>query len=53
MPNKAQRLWEQLGGAGSVHAQRLDSLRQLDASGWTVRKGDGLFPRPVSDAPKS
>ena len=52
MPGKAQALWEQLGGAGGCDAQRVETLAQLDASGWLVRKGDGLFPRPVSTEPK-
>ncbi|MEQ1692210.1 MAG: class I tRNA ligase family protein, partial [Gemmatimonas sp.] len=47
MPGKTQSLWEQLGGVGAVHAQRFDDLARLDAAGWTVRKGDGLFPRPA------
>ena len=48
MPAKAQGLWEQLGGLGQVSAQRFADLRALDATGWTVHKGDGLFPRPVA-----
>lgn len=51
MPTKAQALWEQLGGAGAVSAQRVADVPALDAGGWTVRKGDALFPRPVPAAP--
>jgi methionyl-tRNA synthetase len=47
MPGKAQSLWEQVGGSGRVDAQPFATLPVLDASGWTVHKGDGLFPRPV------
>ena len=46
MPEKAEALWTQLGGTGSVHAQRVDTLAQLDVAGWHVAKGEGLFPRP-------
>ena len=52
MPGKAQALWNTVGGTGPVHSQRFDTLATLDASGWMVHKGDGLFPRPVSE-PKS
>jgi methionyl-tRNA synthetase len=45
MPEKAQALWDQLGAPGKVADQRFSSLETLDATGWTVRKGDGLFPR--------
>ncbi|MBL0169159.1 MAG: methionine--tRNA ligase [Gemmatimonadaceae bacterium] len=48
MPGKSQALWEQLGAAGHVHTQRFGDLARLDASGWTVHKGEGLFPRPVA-----
>ncbi len=47
MPGKAQALWEQLGGVGEVSGQRFATLAALDASGWTVHKGEGLFPRPL------
>ena len=50
MPDKAEALWTQLGGPASVHAQRFDSLQQLDAAGWHVAKGEGLFPRPQPSA---
>ncbi len=48
MPEKAQALWQQVGGTGRVDAQRFDALESLNASGWVVSKGDALFPRPVS-----
>ncbi len=48
MPEKAQTLWQQLGGSGAVAAQRFADLDVLDAAGWRVHKGDGLFPRPVA-----
>lgn len=45
MPHKAAELWESLGGAGQVSAQRLDGLQRLDPTGWRVTKGPALFPR--------
>jgi methionyl-tRNA synthetase len=45
MPVKAQALWEQLGAPGRASDQRFGDLQSLDATGWAVRKGDGLFPR--------
>ncbi len=48
MPEKAQALWQQLGGTGRVDEQSLSALASLDAGGWTVKKGDALFPRPVA-----
>jgi len=48
MPDKAQALWQQVGGAGRVDAQRFDALSTLNASGWVVSKGEALFPRPIS-----
>lgn len=49
MPNKAQAMWEQLGGAGLVKDQRFSTLDTIDSTGWRVHKGDGLFPRPVAE----
>ena len=46
MPNKTQQVWAQLGAPGDVSAQRFDALGALDVSGWTVQKGEPLFPRP-------
>lgn len=48
MPGKAQALWETLGGAGEVAAVRFAEADTLQCTGWRVRKGDGLFPRPDS-----
>ena len=45
MPNKAQAVWQQLGAPGTVAEQRNDRLDELDAAGWTVRKGESLFPK--------
>jgi methionyl-tRNA synthetase len=45
MPAKAQALWEQLGAPGNVADQRFADLQSLDVTGWTVRKGEPLFPR--------
>jgi methionyl-tRNA synthetase len=45
MPEKAQALWEQLGGPGMVSEQRFGGLAALDPTGWGVKKGEGLFPR--------
>src|SRR5206468_2878638 len=45
MPGKAQSVWEQLGGPGDVHEQRITRVAQLDPSGWRVTKGVPLFPR--------
>jgi methionyl-tRNA synthetase len=45
MPAKAQELWAQLGGPGTVLDQRFDQLESLDATGWKVRKGDSMFPK--------
>ncbi len=50
MPEKAEALWTQLGGPGSVHAQRFNDLATLDATSWHVAKGEGLFPRPQASA---
>ena len=48
MPNKAQAVWEQLGGPGTVGEQRNDRLDALDVGGWKVRKGESLFPRSTA-----
>lgn len=46
IPVKAQELWEQIGGSGSVHDQRFNDLQALEPGGWQVRPGGVLFPRP-------
>ena len=51
VPLKAQELWNQLGAPGRIEDQRFDSLTQLDATGWKVRKGDSLFPKPLPAHP--
>jgi methionyl-tRNA synthetase len=48
VPTKAQALWNQLGAPGRIEDQRFDALMQLDATGWKVRKGDPLFPKPAT-----
>jgi methionyl-tRNA synthetase len=48
MPNKAQSVWEQIGGPGTVAEQRNDRLDALDAAGWTVHKGESLFPKAAA-----
>ncbi len=45
MPERAQALWDQIGGPGAVLDQRFHHLKDLDAEGWKVHKGDALFPR--------
>ena len=50
MPGKAEELWRQLGGPGSVLEQRLAGLSSLDPAGWTVGKGPSLFPRDARPA---
>ena len=50
MPGKADALWTQIGGPGRVADQRLVGLLALDPAGWTVRKGDSLFPK--AEVPK-
>jgi methionyl-tRNA synthetase len=48
MPVKAAALWGQLGAPGRIEDQRFAKLASLDATGWNVKKGEGLFPRPPS-----
>jgi methionyl-tRNA synthetase len=50
MPTKVEAVWAQLGGPGTVAAQRFDALADLEPAGWRVRKGDGVFPRPAPAA---
>ena len=45
MPERAEELWRQLGGTGSVHEQRFDRLDEIDPTGWKVTKGASLFPK--------
>jgi methionyl-tRNA synthetase len=46
MPGKAEALWKQLGAPGTAGGTAYASLGSLDAGGWKVAKGEGLFPRP-------
>ena len=48
VPSKARDVWAQLGAPGRIDDQRFDSLTKLDATGWRVRKGDPLFPKPAT-----
>ena len=45
MPQRAQDVWAQLGGPGSVHEQRFNSVSSMDPTGWKVTKGAPLFPK--------
>jgi methionyl-tRNA synthetase len=47
MPVKAAELWTQLGGPGTVGAQRYAGLDALEPAGWRVAKGAALFPKPT------
>jgi methionyl-tRNA synthetase len=51
MPLKSAELWRQLGAPGVLAHQRFASVAALDASGWRVTKGDGLFPKETSPTP--
>jgi len=51
MPDKAQSVWEQLGGPGRVSDQRLPEVDNVNPSNWRVTKGAPLFPRELSPAP--
>ncbi len=44
-PGKAQELWRQIGGPGSVHDQRFTELEGINPTGWRVTKGAPLFPK--------
>ncbi len=46
MPGKAESLWQVLGAPGTAAGTLLDVADRLDAAGWRVTKGEGLFPRP-------
>jgi methionyl-tRNA synthetase len=50
VPGKASALWTQLGAPGRIEDQRFDSLTQLDAAGWSVKKGEPLFPKAAATA---
>ncbi len=46
MPQKAQALWEAIGGTEAVSGVLFATADTLDCTGWKVSKGEGLFPRP-------
>ena len=46
--SKVDEVWRQLGAPGTAAGVRFDALDAIDVTGWTVRKGDALFPRPQS-----
>jgi methionyl-tRNA synthetase len=48
VPTKAQELWQQLGAPRRIEDQRITTLMKLDATGWRVRKGAPLFPKPAT-----
>lgn len=49
MPERAEELWRQLGGPGSVHGQRLGAgAAAPDPTGWRVVRGAALFPKEGS-----
>ena len=50
MPTKSAELWRQIGAPGVLAHQRFASVAALDASGWRVAKGDGLFPKEIVSA---
>jgi methionyl-tRNA synthetase len=47
IPGKAQEAWTQIGGPGLLDDRRLDALKTIDATGWRVKKGAPLFPKPA------
>jgi methionyl-tRNA synthetase len=53
MPTKAEVLWAQLGGSGSVHQQKFETLDSLDPAGWKVTKGEPLFPKEAPGGQRS
>ena len=50
MPGKAESLWRQLGAPGSASGTLLASADILDATGWSVSRGEALFPRADAKA---
>lgn len=45
MPRKAEELWARLGAPGTACGTLFAAADVLDATGWKVAKGAGLFPR--------
>jgi len=50
MPVKTEELWRQLGAQGTPGEQRFATIGALDPTGWTVERGQPLFPRDRSAA---
>ncbi|HLA91865.1 MAG TPA: methionine--tRNA ligase [Gemmatimonadaceae bacterium] len=50
MPGKSDALWSLLGAPGRATAVRFSDAEHLAATGWRVRKGEALFPRPDGDS---
>ena len=53
MPFKAEALWTQLGAPDSAGAMPLANAGTINAAGWRVTKGEGLFPRPEAPTPEN
>jgi methionyl-tRNA synthetase len=51
IPQKAQLLWQSLGGSGMIQGYQKAALTELDVAGWRVTKGEPLFPKPLPVAP--
>ncbi len=45
MPQKAEELWQALGGRDPIAKLTFAKLDNLDPAGWNVRKGTPLFPK--------
>jgi methionyl-tRNA synthetase len=48
MPSKTTELWHQLGAPGVLAHQRFANVATIDATGWQVTKGTGLFPKEIA-----
>ena len=46
MPSKAEALWTQVGAPGTAAAALYARVESMPATGWHIRKGEALFPRP-------
>jgi methionyl-tRNA synthetase len=51
IPQKAQLLWQSLGGSGMIQGYQKAALTELDVARWRVTKGEPLFPKPLPVAP--
>jgi methionyl-tRNA synthetase len=47
LPGKSAALWHQLGARGDLGDQRFADLMALDPTGWTVTRGEALFPKEL------